>query len=128
MKRYYRKEVIMIVNDESRINKISAKILDVDKEIIKIYIQGAVNAVCNYDNNSELSVRILFGGNYKNWSETPLQKIYDYHKYISGKTHEKAAQISSVDVGYLLKEVLSNDVKHNYRFVRFDTGKVYKLE
>ena len=71
--------------------------------------KGAVHSFCNNNKDSELSVRILFGGDNSNWANTPLQCIYEYYKYIvCSKKPEKQA---SIDVGWLFKEVLNDDTR-----------------
>jgi hypothetical protein len=52
----------MITNDNAKTYNISANISPIDIELCKVYIRGAVNAICNYSENAEFSVRILFGG------------------------------------------------------------------
>lgn len=64
----------MITNDNAKTYNISANISPIDIELCKVYIRGAVNAICNYSENAEFSVRILFGGNNRDWYKTPLQK------------------------------------------------------
>ena len=116
----------MITNDNAKTYNISANISPIDIELCKVYIRGAVNAICNYSENAEFSVRILFGGNNRDWYKTPLQKIYDYHHFIDGKDCETAAKSSAKDVVMLLKTVLEEDSR-NFEIVRIDTGNVYKL-
>ena len=82
----------MITNDNAKTYNISANISPIDIELCKVYIRGAVNAICNYSEIAEFSVRILFGGNNRDWYKTPLQKIYDYHHFIDGKDCETAAK------------------------------------
>ena len=101
----------MITNDNAKTYNISANISPIDIELCE---------------NAEFSVRILFGGNNRDWYKTPLQKIYDYHHFIDGKDCETAAKSSAKDVGMLLKTVLEEDSR-NFEIVRIDTGKVYKL-
>ena len=52
----------MIKNNEKKIYNISAELIPVDIEIIKVYMLGAVNAFCNVKPNEPFSARILFGG------------------------------------------------------------------
>ncbi len=114
----------MIINNTKKTYKISADLIPVDEEIIKVYIQSSVNAFCN-NKDSVFSVRILFGGDNRDWNGTPLQKIYDY--YIKeGKTQEQAGQRAAIDVGRLLKSFLENDGR-KFETVGKDTGLRYKL-
>ena len=49
----------MITNDNAKTYNISANISPIDIELCKVYIRGAVNAICNYSEIAEFSVRIL---------------------------------------------------------------------
>ena len=62
----------MITNDNAKTYNISANISPIDIELCKVYIRGAVNAICNYSEIAEFSVRILFGGNNNKLDRTPL--------------------------------------------------------
>lgn len=115
----------MIKNNEKKIYNISADLIPADIEIIKVYMQGAVYAFCNVKPDEPFSARILFGGNNKNWGDTPMQKLYDY--YIKeGKSEEDAHQSAAIDAGRLLKALLERDSR-NFEIVGKDTGTLYKL-
>ncbi len=115
----------MIKNNEKKIYNISAELIPVDIEIIKVYMLGAVNAFCNVKPNEPFSARILFGGNNRNWNRTPMQKLYDY--YIKeGKSEEDAHQSAAIDAGRLLKALLERDSR-DFEIVGKDTGTLYKL-
>lgn len=97
----------MIVSESKvKVSAISANIPAVDIEIIKIYIQGAVYSFCKNNPNSWFSVRTLFGGENTDWSNTPLNKIYNYH---IKEQSNNPLQSSAIDVGRLLKSVLADD-------------------
>ena len=97
----------MILNEaEVKVSSISAKISALDIEIIKVYIQGAVYSFCKNNPGSWFSVRVLFGGENTDWSNTPLQKIYDYHCKVQSDEPIKRA---AIDVGRLLKRTLADD-------------------
>ena len=100
----------MIEGKSAKTRSISAGIPVVDLEMAKAYIQGAVHSHCNFCPDGEISVRLLFGGDNRDWEGTPLQVIYDYHHNMDGgKTHDKAAESAAKDVGHLLKKVLADD-------------------
>ncbi len=99
----------------SRIQKISAKLSDADLELIKTYIQGAVDGFCNNNQNQRFSVRILFGGENGIWSNRPLDKIFTYH--VSNGSPDPQKQ-SAIDVGWMLKDVLDSDVKWKYEVLK----------
>ena len=113
----------MIINKKDKIQKISAKISTKELELAKAYIQGAVHSHCNANPAQPFSVRSLFGGNNKDWSNTPLQCIYNYHHKISGTQNptEQAAK----DIGWIFKDVLNQDTRH-FEFVGKNTGNIYK--
>lgn len=113
----------MIIGNET-VRAISAQIPVVLVELAKAYIQGAVHSHCNNNADKELSVRILFGGENRNWANTPLQCLYDYHKYVNGAA--KPAEMAAKDVGWLFKSVLINDPR-TFEYVGNDTGSIYKL-
>lgn len=98
----------MIINETKKPRKISARLLAVDVEVIKTYIQGAVHGFCNNNAEQNFSVRSLFGGENTLWYDTPLQKIYEYY-IINDYGAEKAAKQAGKDVGLLLKDVLMED-------------------
>lgn len=114
----------MIINTNQTVRNITAKIPTVNIEFAKAYIQGAVHSHCNNNAGKEFSVRILFGGDNKNWANTPLQCIYDYHRHM--RRSENAAEDAAKDVGWLLKSVLISDVR-TFEYVGKDTGSIYKL-
>ena len=116
----------MITNISETVRNISARISVVDFELAKAYIQGAVHSYCNDNNNqTEISVRILFGGNNGDWAGTPLQCIYDYHLYVA-KSKDAFASAAN-DVGWLFKRVLKEDEHRKFEFVRKETGSVYRF-
>jgi len=116
----------MLKKNDKKIYRLSAKLIPVDEEIIKVYMQGAVYAFCNTNKNEVFSARILFGGDNRNWGGTPMQKLYDY--YIKeGKTEEDAHQSAAIDAGRLLKAVLERDQYRKFEIVGKDTGTLYKL-
>ena len=114
----------MITKTNQTVRKISAKLPVVNLELAKAYIQGAVHSHCNNNADKEFSVRILFGGDNRNWADTPLQCIYDYHRYVrlSKKPYDDAAK----DVGWLFKSVLIGDIR-TFEYVGKDTGSIYKM-
>lgn len=56
----------MLINNDKKIYRISANLITADIEIIKVYMLGAVNGVCNMHPEESFSVRKLFGGANKN--------------------------------------------------------------
>lgn len=114
----------MIKEPAGKIKRSYSCISEVERILAKAYIQGAVHSFCNNSKDAEMSVRILFGGENSNWTNTPLQCIYTYYKYIAGS--KEPAKQAAIDVGWLFKEVLYDDVRF-FECVGGDTGNKYKL-
>lgn len=88
-----------------------------DAEKIKAvrYISGKIDEYLAIE-NKPFSVRVLFGGYNRDWSETPLQNIYTYYcKLYRDRGHsdykERAKKQSAKDVGDLLKTAMYESAK-----------------
>lgn len=93
------------------IRKISA-IIDEDKtKEAKNYIKKSIDDYCRNNPRSPFSVCTLFGGENRDWRETPLQAIYEKQPSSCKDAKKQAA----IDVGWLLKEVLARDKEHTYK-------------
>lgn len=103
----------------------SAKISTEDTELAKKYLQGAVHSYCKNNPGQAFSVRDLAGGENKDWGETPLQAIYDYHISL-GKTKEKAKKQAAIDVGWLLKAVLAAEENRLFEQTQGARSKQYR--
>lgn len=101
----------MLYDSNSVIRAVSADVLPTDIEAAKIYIKGAVHCFCKNNPSEKFSARTLFGGENRDWNDTPLQKIYDYY---AGNNANDAVNRAAVDVGWLLKTVLAEDKKWTY--------------
>ena len=112
----------MLKGEDVKINRISAKIPPQESELAKAYIQGAVHGFCKNNPNQEFSARILFGGENGDWRGTPLQEIYEWHCKAGTSDPKKQA---AVDVGWLLKAVLHEDVR-TFVQTEKDTGQRYQ--
>ena len=115
----------MALSPNQTVRKISAKISAEEIALAKDYIQNAVHSHCNSNPDKEFSVRTLFGGDNKDWTDTPLQCIYDYHKYV--RMSKDPAEDAAKDVGWLLKSVLSIDAR-NFEYAGKNTGNMYKMK
>lgn len=114
----------MIINEKAVHRNMLAQLPIVEIEMIKAYIQGAVHSHCNTCPDKPLSVRLLFGEDNSDWSNTPLQQVYIYHKYISRKNDPKNE--AARDIGWIFKRVLDEDVR-KFECVGKDTGKIYTM-
>ncbi len=99
----------MFQNKNERVFSSSAKLSTIDIEFAKAYIKGAVHSFCENNPGEYFSVRRLFGGGNGDWGDTPLQRIYEYHKYIN--PIKDPAKRAAIDVGWLLKAVLRDDCR-----------------
>lgn len=75
---------------------------------IRDFMQGAVYSWAKNRKDHWFAVRDLVGGDNRNWGGTPLQVLYTKHT-ASGKTHDKAFEAASHDIGWLTKAVLDSD-------------------
>ena len=66
----------------------------------------------------------MFGGDNGNWNGTPLQAIYNY--YVSAG-EDNAKEKSAIDVGVLLKQVLSDDVYWEYELIKGYTNEYRRI-
>ena len=97
--------------NNTTIKSISAKLSDLEIENAKLYIKGAVHSFCKNSKGEDFSVRILFGGDNRNWYDTPIQTIYNYYE---ANQYADPAERAAIDVGWLLKAVLSEDKSRTY--------------
>jgi len=77
-------------------------------ELIRAYLQGAVYCWVKNRSGETFAARDLVGGENTDWSGTPLQYIYD-HYIDSGRTEVEAFEAAAKDVGWILKQLLSED-------------------
>jgi len=78
------------------------------KQEIKCFLQGAVYAWCNSNNNQPFLFKNLMGGENYYWQNTPLYALYDYYIKLN-KDDDTAVKKASNDAGMLLKAVLKDD-------------------
>lgn len=105
----------MLTNKNETVYETTAKLTVVDKELCKAYIKGAVHSFCNNNPARRFTARALFGGKNTDWSDTPLDKIYQYHKYIASSDNPNKQ--AAIDVGRLLKAVLIEDTTYTYEMI-----------
>ena len=106
-----------------KLRRLSAKIAPAETELIKRYLQGAVHSFCKNNPGEAFSLRDLVGGETKDWGETPLQVLYEYHRS-SGKSDTQAKRQAAIDAGWLLKAVLTEE--ENRRFEQLQGPKTKK--
>lgn len=93
---------------------------------MKIYIQSSVDDFCKCNPREKFSVRILFGGENRDWNGTPLQEAFDYSQN-KGFDHDRSKKNAAIAIGYLLKFALADDNGQTYERVGKDSGALYRL-
>ena len=94
-------------------------------ELAKRYLQGAVHSFCKNNPDEAFSLRDLVGGENKDWGETPLQAIYNYHLSTT-KSEDKAKKQAAVDAGWLLKAVLAEEQNRYFEQMQGPRSKLYR--
>ena len=73
------------------------------------FIRKKVHEWCDEHPGERFAARDLFGGENADWRGTPLQAIYKNRLKQQNLTLTKAEKQAGIDVGWLLKQVLSKD-------------------
>ena len=108
-----------------KIQRPSAKLSTDETNLAKKYLQGAVHSFCKNNPGVAFSLRDLVGGENKDWRETPLQPIYNYHISL-GKTEKKAKIQAAIDAGWLLKAVLEEEKARAFEQMQGPGAKLYR--
>ena len=85
-------------------------ITEEQKQQIIDFLQGAVYCWCKNRKDEWFSMRDLMGGDNFHWQGTPLLALYLKHEN-QGKDSESAVKDAGKDSGWLLKKVISNDMR-----------------
>ena len=83
-------------------------ITEAQKSHIKAFMQGAIYGWIRDRPRQVFAVRDLVGGPNWKWQGTPLLALFEKH-VASGKDDETAMKRAAVDLGWLVKAVLSVD-------------------
>ena len=83
-------------------------ISDIEKELIRAFMQGAVYSWVKNRAGEPFAVRDLVGGENYDWNGTPLQVLHDKH-ITAGKNSEEAFEAAAKDLGWIVKSLLSED-------------------
>lgn len=105
----------MAFTEQSELREVHG-ISDIEKYLIKAFMQGAVYSWVKNRKDEPFAVRDLVGGENTDWSDTPLQVLYDKHTN-AGKDADSASEDAAKDLGWLVKRVLFDDKR------TFQTGK-----
>ncbi|MDR0330639.1 MAG: hypothetical protein LBH93_02895 [Chitinispirillales bacterium] len=81
---------------------------------IKNCFLGSVLASTKLLPNDSFSIKKLFGGKNGDWSETPLQELYDHYARL-GNDETTAMDNARKDAGKLLKTLLIKLEKRSFR-------------
>ena len=114
----------MLLNYNKTARNISANISGKEIKAAIDHIENKVNDHCVNNPNDPFSVRILFGGDNRDWGGTPLQCIYEY--YLNIRKTKRPANDAAKDVGRLLIMVLEND-RRDFELIGKDTGNKYRV-
>jgi hypothetical protein len=79
-----------------------------DRELIRAFMQGAVYSWVKNRPGEWFAVRDLVGGLNNDWNGTPLQVLFDRH-VDTGKNDEQAFDAAAIDLGWIVKTLLSED-------------------
>lgn len=97
----------MAIIPESELREPSV-VEDDERELIDAFMQGAIYSWVKNRPNEPFAVRDLIGGINTNWSQTPLQILYDRH-FKSKKNDNEAFDAAAKDLGWIVKTLLSKD-------------------
>lgn len=114
-----------MINGEHTVRRPVAKLSDDEIALAKAYIQGAVYCFCKNCPDRSFSARELFGGENTDWSDTPLDSLYKWHK---NSGNDKPVEMAGKDLGWILLQVIVDDkhrkfeiaegYTHSYRWIR----------
>lgn len=97
----------MALTEQSELREVHG-ISDINKSLIKVFMQGTIYCWVKNRREEPFAVRDLMGGINTNWEGTPLQVLYDKHSE-AGKDDESANEDAAKDLGWLVKSVLAED-------------------
>ena len=89
-------------------------------DAIRNFMQGDVYCWSKNRFNEEFTVQDLMGAENFNWEGTPCQVLYVKHVDL-GKDNDSAIECAGKDLGWLVKEMLANDVR---TFIAGNNGRV----
>ncbi|HWB06279.1 MAG TPA: hypothetical protein VG796_24865 [Verrucomicrobiales bacterium] len=94
-------------------------ITEAQKTHIKAFMQGAIYGWIRDRPGQAFAVRDLVGGPNFDWQGTPLYPLFERH-LASGKTPKAAIKRAAIDLGWLVKTVISEDKR---TFAASDAGR-----
>ena len=97
----------MAITPESDLRDVT-EISDLEKQLIKAFMQGAVYSWVKNRKGEPFAIRNLVGGENTDWSNTPLNVLWEKHIKL-GKEGDDASEAAAKDLGWLTKSMLSED-------------------
>jgi len=101
--------VITGTDEDKKIREVATLSRESKNSIIK-FLQGAVYCWCNTNRGNWFSARDFLGNDNRDWTGTPLMVLYNNHIKI-GKSIEDAFIEAGKEAGWLLKNVISSDLR-----------------
>ena len=92
---------------QSKLQTVSC-ISDEDIQLIKAFMQGTIYSWIKNRKDEWFAVRDLMGGENFEWQGTPLYVLYLKHVN-SGKNEDDAIKGAAIDLGWIVKSLLSED-------------------
>ena len=97
----------MTIKPESELRNVHG-ISELEKSLIKAYMQGAVYSWVKNRKDEPFAVRDLAGGENYEWEGTPLFVLWEKQLRL-GKKGDDATEDAAKDLGWLTKTVLAED-------------------
>lgn len=97
----------MITNNDGHFRDVSG-ISETEKQLITVFLQGAVYCWCKNRKNEWFSLRDLMGGDNYDWNETPLFPLWQ-KRVNQGWDEDDAITEAGKEAGWLLKTMLHKD-------------------
>jgi hypothetical protein len=81
---------------------------DAQKELIRVFMQGAIYCWVKNRRGEPFAVRDLVGGENTDWNGTPLQVLFEKHINM-GKDSDASFKAAAKDIGWIVKSLLADD-------------------
>ena len=104
-----------MLNNSYQANKSSAyeSLTKMEQAELDTFIRGLIQGACAF--TDEFTIPELVGGKFTHWKNTPLHKIYIYHK--RRKDCENPVAEAGKDMGRIFKYVMAKDKYRNYELL-----------
>lgn len=104
-----------MLNGSNQAHKSSAyeSLSKLEQAELDTFIRGLIQGACAF--TDEFTVSDIVGGKFTHWKNTPLHKIYLYHKH--RKDCDNPVAESGKDMGRIFKYVMAKDKFRNYTLI-----------